>query len=222
MTNDLSPQQQAALVAASKEDSLVKQIQTSSDAIRNLRDAPAFVPPVNKAAVKPDLDDELEALAAQAQAERAAAEAQTAEAPVEEVNKSPQDRVHDAILSNLNGHADAPTLEQINGWKAKYGNSSVQVISFSEDDVFVFTHITLAQWKQVQEIARSVQGTAAAEGIDAKLQEKVIRSAILWPKLAPDFFHTCHAGLPSTMYEVILLNSYFLSAGQAMTITTQL
>jgi hypothetical protein len=219
MTNDLSPQQLAAMAVAKQQEDLTEQIEASSSAIQNLKDAPAFVAPL---ASDTSLDDELEALAAQAQAERAEVENQTAESSDQQADKSPQERVHDAILNNLNGHADAPTSQEIDGWKAKYGNSSVQVISFSEDDVFVFTHITLSQWKQVQEIARSVQGTAAAENIDAKLQEKVVRSAILWPKLAPDFFHTCHAGLPSTMYEVILLNSYFLSAGQAMTITTQL
>lgn len=216
MSNEgLSPQQCAA-IAARKDDNLVSEIQNTTEAIRNLRDAQPFIAPTET-----DLDDDLAALQQEAIAERAEAEAQAAEQPAP-APKSREEQIHDAILSNLKGHADTPSVEEIAGWKAEFGNSAVQCISFSEDDVFIFTHITLAQWKQVQEIARSVQGTAAAESIDAKLQEKVLRSAILWPKLSANFFKTCHAGLPSTMYEVILLNSYFLSPAQAMTITTQL
>ena len=88
--------------------------------------------------------------------------------------------------------------------------------------MYVYTHLTLPQWEKINDLVAKAQGTPMADKINNMIREKVIRTAVLWPKLPPKFFQTCRAGLPDTLYQLILIHSYFLSPQQAMTLTTQL
>lgn len=163
-----------------------------------------------------DLDAGLDAISAEVQQS-------VPEEPVEQVQSiTPAEQMRVDILSMLSGHPDAPSEDQIEAWKAKVGQDGLQVIAFDRTNVFIFTHLTLRQWERIQEIMQEAQKSGQGADLQKKLRDTVVRSAVLWPRLQPEWFDTARAGLPDTLYELILVNSYFLSTQQAMTLTTQL
>jgi hypothetical protein len=163
-----------------------------------------------------ELDMELQELAAEAE------ETRVDEEPQAVPQTSPAEQMRNDILSMLSGHPDAPSAEQIDAWKEKVGVDGLQAVAFDRGNVFVFTHLTVSQWERIQEIMQSAQNNAQAQDLQRKLRDTVVRSAVVWPKLDKDWFRTARAGLPDTLYELILVNSYFLTTQQAMTLTTQL
>jgi hypothetical protein len=159
-----------------------------------------------------DLDAELAALAAEITPE-----------PEEQVIQYPENSMREDILSLLSQHPDAPSGEQILKWKLQHGDDALQVYALDKKNVFIYTHITLGQWEKIQAIHQQIQqGNPQAMQIEKTIREKVIRSAVLWPELPIDFFQKCRAGLPNSLYELIMLQSYFLTPQQAITLTTQL
>ena len=58
--------------------------------------------------------------------------------------------------------------------------------------------------------------------LEEKLKEKVTVSCILYPKLSQNWIDNCKAGIIDSLYQMILLNSGFLTPQQAMLLTTQL
>lgn len=161
----------------------------------------------------PDLDAELAELASMVDDQVAVEEA--APLPL-------QEEIQRDVLQLLAGQEDAPSEDQIELWKEKHGPESIQLLGLDKDNVYIYTHLTLPQWEKINEIVAKAQGTPMADKIQGMIREKVIRTAVLWPKLDPRFFQTCRAGLPDTLYQLILIHSYFLSPQQAMTLTTQL
>lgn len=123
------------------------------------------------------------------------------------------------LLANTPGAPNAATIEK---WKAQLGQNAVHVMAFGEGDVYIFTHLKRGQWKKIQELMAKAQETGATDVEDA-LKEKVVTYCTLWPKPLPvEFFYNSKAGVVDSLYQVILLNSYFLSPQQAMMLTTQL
>jgi len=125
------------------------------------------------------------------------------------------------ILDLLNGIKDGPTEQDIANWKAKFGENAVHAMAFGENDVYVFTHLQRGQWKKIQELAAKAQEIGDTDMEDS-LKEKVCQYCILYPSLPVEFFYTSRAGVVDSLYQVILLNSYFLTPQQAMLLTTQL
>lgn len=156
-----------------------------------------------------DLDAELDKLISDAARNRVDSEV---EEPV-----STEEVLRTQILDMFYNHKDAPTPEMIAGWKKKYGENGVQVIAFDSETVYVFTHLTYSQWEKLQEAQRK-----GGPDITKAMTDTVLKMAILWPKITPDHFANNRAGLYQTLYEQILVNSYFLSPQQAITLTTRL
>lgn len=151
------------------------------------------------------LDDELESLAKETY--------QQASSP-EEVMKS-------QIFDLLSKKVDAPNENQINFWKQEYGKSGLHVMAFGEDDVYIYHHLTRKQWKTIKDIMGKVEGKEADE-VEEKLKEKVCLGCILYPKLPDNWSENVKAGVVDSLYQMILLNSAFLTPQQAMLLTTQL
>ncbi|MBM07998.1 MAG: hypothetical protein CMF69_00240 [Magnetovibrio sp.] len=122
------------------------------------------------------------------------------------------------LLKNTEGAPDEATIAQ---YKAKYGNNGVHVMALGEGDVYIFTHLKRGQWKKIQEMMAKIQETGNSDVEDA-LKEKVIQHCMIWPRLPVEFYYNSRAGVVDSLYQVILLNSYFLSPQQAMLLTTQL
>lgn len=199
--NDLSPRQLAAIDAAAD-------LRRQTEEIKN---EPAV--PVSAPLVAPSLEDELDAMLDQIPEQVLEEE----EAPV-----TLQEEIRGDVLQLLKDREDAPSDDQIVMWKEQYGEEAIQLIGLDKSNVYVYTHLTLSQWEKINEIVAKAQGTPMESQINNMLREKTIRTCVLWPELAPNFFKVCKAGLPDTLYQLIMIQSYFLSPQQAMTLTTQL
>lgn len=144
------------------------------------------------------------------------------EPEVEEVPQvSPEQMLEQQILHMLRSRQDAPTVEQIGAWKAKFGEHAVNVTALDPDNVFVYTFLTVAQWDKIGKLNEALQ-QKKDENAEKRMKEAIVRTAILWPKLGPDFFQTCRAGLPNTLFDAIMVTSYFLTPQQTLTLTTKL
>ena len=139
----------------------------------------------------------------------------------EEAQEQEYPEMKDQILNLLKNKENAPNEQAIAAWKARYGNNAVHVMAFSEDDIYVFTHLQTGQWKKIQEVVAKAQ-EAGERDVEEALKEKVVQYCTLWPNLPVDFYYTSKAGVVDSLYQVILLNSYFLTPQQAMLLTTQL
>lgn len=163
-----------------------------------------------------DLDQQLEMIAAKVAT------------TMEESKPEPEATVADEgeplrvqILELLHNHPNAPSVAEIEAWKKKYGNEAVQVIALDPDNIYIYTFLTNSQWDKINQINQSLQGK---ENMDVMkmMTEAVVRTAVLWPRITPQWFTDCRAGLPRTLYESILISSYFLTPQQALTLTTRL
>lgn len=193
---------------------------------------PLTVTPVEKEEiVEEDLDAQLAAEVAAAEAalaeraRQAAEEAKEAEETAEAQEElDPVEAQRQAILDLLRRTPGAPTEEQIEALKQKYGKHGIHVLALGEGDVYIFTYLRRGQWHHLQKI---VQGAAAKDvggSPDELLKEKVIQYTVKWPRgvSSPEFVTNSRAGVIDTLYQMILLNSYFLSPQQAMMLTAQL
>lgn len=161
-----------------------------------------------------DLDKELQSMSEQ-----------LVEEPVEEqVPVSVEENLRDEILKHLLQHPSAPSEEDIKSWKAKFGENGLQVSAFDSENVYVYTHLTVSQWDKVTALRKKMASVAVAEQevTEKRVKEAVLKSCVLWPKLDDEFFKTCRAGLPDTLFDLIMINSYFLTPQQALTLTTKL
>ena len=157
------------------------------------------------------LDDELDSLGSEldSRAQVAAGEQQA-------------QTMQEQIIDLLNSTQGAPDETQINLWKRKYGKNGVHVMGLGEGDVYVFTHLKRGQWKKIQELMAKAQESGSRD-VEDQLKERVLTHCVLWPNsLGTEFFYNSRAGVVDSLYQVILLNSYFLSPQQAMLLTTQL
>jgi len=132
-----------------------------------------------------------------------------------------QQSMRDQILQLLRDAPDAPSEAQIQAWKKQYGKNAIHVMGLGEGDVYVFTHLKRAQWKKIEELMAKVQ-QSGSKNVEDELREKVVQHCVIWPKLGVEFFYNSRAGIVDDLYQVILLNSYFLTQQQAMLLTTQL
>ena len=143
------------------------------------------------------------------------------EAPEEEAVET-DDGMRSQIMELLQNTPGAPNAATIESWKAKLGKNAVHVMALGEGDVYIYTHLKRGQWKKIQELMTKAQQTQATD-VEEMLKEKVVTYCTLWPKPLPvEFFYNSRAGVVDSLYQVILLNSYFLSPQQAMILTTQL
>jgi hypothetical protein len=150
-----------------------------------------------------------------------ALEAELAEqASVEEVQLAPS--MHSQILEILTSTPGAPGQPQIDAWKRQYGANAVHCIAFGEGDVYIFTHLKRGQWQQIQQMTEQIAQQGGNQVVQDKMTEKIVQHAMIWPRLPIEFFINSRAGVVPSLYEVIMLNSYFLNAQQAMLLTTQL
>lgn len=160
-----------------------------------------------------DLEEELARVTAQLQEE------EPPEVPPEVAPGEPT--IRDQILQLLHEHPDCPTVEQVESWKAKYGKDALQVLALDSENVYVFTHLTWSQWEKVQKLSEAIQKQGNADAEKA-MREAIVKAAVLWPVITPEWFKTCRAGLPQTLQDQVLMASYFLTPQQGLSLCTKL
>ena len=153
------------------------------------------------------------------------AKPKTTETPeeVEVVNKQDSsDNMRQQILGLLANDDNAPSLEEIEAWKEKYGNNGIHVMSFGDNDNYIYHHLTRGEWKKIKEVMKKLRDSENAEELEEKLKEKVVCGCVIWPETGEAWLENSKAGVVDSLYQMILLNSGFLTPQQAMLLTTQL
>jgi len=136
-------------------------------------------------------------------------------------NDNPELAMKAQIFSLLEAKSDAPSENQIKLWKEEFGSTGVHVMAFGQDDVYIYHHLTRKQWRTIKEIMAKTEPEQTDE-VEEKLKQKVCMGCVLYPKLNPNWVENCKAGVIDSLYQMILLNSGFLTPQQAMLLTTQL
>jgi hypothetical protein len=139
----------------------------------------------------------------------------------EEPVVSVEDQMRSDILSLFKNAPEAPDEAQIKFWKDKYGETSVRLFALDENNIYIYSYLSLEQWEQIQGLMQKLAGTPKAEEAEKLIKEHVIKTAVLWPK-NPLAQTRKRAGLSDAIYQLIMINSYFLTPQQAMTMTVQL
>ena len=180
----------------------------------------------NKTTISPEeaaemnLDDELKAL--ENEIEPKDPEQIMIEPEVDASEVSGQTDLKDQILELLEGEENPPSADLIAAWKSTYGKNGIHVMAFGEGDVYVYHHLTRGEWKKIKEIMNKLRESNNPEEVEEKLKEKVVLYCIVWPSVDENWLDYCKAGILDSLYQMILLNSGFLTPQQAMLLTTQL
>lgn len=169
-----------------------------------------------------DLDKELEA--ARRKLEEVKAAPKPEESKEAEPELSPEDQQRAAIYDLFSRTKGAPTPAQIEGLKAKYGKNGISVLVLGEDDVYIFTYLRRSQFEKITEIVQSAAKSDLQSNPDKLLKEKVVQYCVKWPTSisSVEFLYNSRAGVIDSLYQAIMLNSYFLSPQQTVMLTTQL
>lgn len=133
-----------------------------------------------------------------------------------------QDTMRSQILSMLASDPSAPSMEEIDSWKETYGSNGIHVMSFGDADNYIYHHLTRGEWKKIKDVMKALRDSENAEELEEKLKERVVCSCILWPLADEEWLNQSKAGAVDSLYQMILLNSGFLTPQQAMLLTTQL
>jgi hypothetical protein len=155
------------------------------------------------------------------------AEIKPAQPAVEEKAEEPKESAEEAlnrqILELLSNAPSAPSEQQIFAWKSQHGKNGVYVTALGDGDVYVYTHLRRVQWQKLQETMQKAAQANVVQDVEEKLKEHVLTHCVLWPKpLTTEFFYNSRAGVVDSIYQAILMNSYFLNPQQVMMLTTQL
>jgi hypothetical protein len=136
---------------------------------------------------------------------------------------APQSNIKDQVVELLALAPNSPKKPQIDAWKERYGKNGVHVMAFGEGEVYVYHHLTRGEWKKIKDIMAKLQETGTEGGeIEERMKEKVVQYCVLWPSVNEEWLQNCKAGVLDSLYQMILLNSGFLTPQQAMLLTTQL
>jgi hypothetical protein len=124
------------------------------------------------------------------------------------------------LLADTKG---APNAQQLEVWKAQYGD--VYCFALGPGDVYVFTYLKRTQWQRISEVMKEFQakGGVTGEKYEQQLKEKVVQNCVLFPKpLTPEFFVNSRAGVVDGIFEAIMFHSAFLAPQQVINLTVQL
>ena len=180
---------------------------------------PTIIETIIEESKKMSLDNDLDSILEEAQPK-----AQEAQAPEPErvTQADSSDNMRQQILGMLANDESAPSLEEIESWKDKYGKNGIHVMSFGDNDNYIYHHLTRGEWKKIKEVMKRLRESENAEELEEKLKEKVVCGCVVWPEANEKWLESSKAGVVDSLYQMILLNSGFLTPQQAMLLTTQL
>jgi len=179
---------------------------------------PTIIETIIEESKKMSLDNDLDSILEEAQPK---AQEETPE-PERVTQADSSDNMRQQILGMLASDENAPTLEEIESWKDKYGKNGIHVMSFGDNDNYIYHHLTRGEWKKIKEVMKRLRESENAEELEEKLKEKVVCGCVVWPEANEKWLESSKAGVVDSLYQMILLNSGFLTPQQAMLLTTQL
>ena len=179
---------------------------------------PTIIETIIEESKKMSLDNDLDSILEEAQPK---AQEETPE-PERVTQADSSDNMRQQILGMLANDENAPSLEEIESWKDKYGKNGIHVMSFGDNDNYIYHHLTRGEWKKIKEVMKRLRDSENAEELEEKLKEKVVCGCVVWPEADEKWLESSKAGIIDSLYQMILLNSGFLTPQQAMLLTTQL
>jgi len=98
------------------------------------------------------------------------------------------------------GIVNGPTQEQIDEWKAKFGD--IFLATFSGEEKYVYRPLRRFEYKQIIQLGQGQENKTFAE-------EKIAQMCIIWPTIEPSKIATLKAGTISTIVDLIMSASNF-------------
>jgi hypothetical protein len=117
----------------------------------------------------------------------------------------------DKLRALLQEFDNAPTVEAIDGMKAKHGD--VFLSALNDDEVFLFRSLTRKEHRSLN--AQVAEGKL--EG--SEFEEQVVNTCVLWKSSVESFDK---AGTVPSLFEQIMQNSNFLSPQLLSNLVTKL
>jgi hypothetical protein len=145
------------------------------------------------------------------------------EKPEEEGKKEveEEEKFEKKVKGALEGKSDAPSKEQIERWKAEYGN--VYASAFSEEEVFIWRVLSRAEHRNIQLKLSRINRDDFSQ---VDYEEMVVDLMMLWPSPEADEEKyqklTMKAGTYSSLYEQIMQASNFISGPMANLLMAEL
>jgi len=124
-----------------------------------------------------------------------------------------EEQKEETIVDVYKKVASRPSDQQVEQWKAKYGD--VFVSGFSNDEVYVWRAISRKEWIVLQtELEEAQKNNVQLNPM--KIEESMVAKCLLWRSLEVSWDDS-KAGTLSTLHEQIMQNSNFYTPqGAAM------
>ena len=121
----------------------------------------------------------------------------------------------DAIAEQFKG---APSRAVIEGWRTSFG--SVYAFVPDKDSLFLIRPLRRIEHRSIGRDVRQLAKSAAAQEdqsmVEEQLHEKVVTMCMLYPQVTPNFLTMSPAGLMSTIFNLIMEHSKFMSPETAL------
>ncbi len=129
--------------------------------------------------------------------------------PAEEVK---EDKRPLTVLERLRKFPNAPEAGDVEMWRTRH--AELLCFSPSEDEMYVFRPLNRLEWKSLK--------TKLANVEEDHLHEFIVGKCVLWPNLDSTKIAASRAGLAKTLYNLIMVGSYFLPDEIAMSMVEKL
>ncbi len=131
----------------------------------------------------------------------------------EEKEKEAEEKRRKKLKDALSNFTGAPTVEQIEAWKAKY--DQVFTTGFSATELFIFRSMQRQEYVELQTAMQSQKFETVYQ-----YEEAYVRTCMLWA--SDSQWATRKAGTISTLFEQIQQQSNFVPASMASMLVIEL
>lgn len=111
----------------------------------------------------------------------------------------------------------APDEERIEAWKKQAGR--IRVVAFSPDEVYMFRPLRASEYKGM---IQQVMNIKDVQQQNEALKDKMVSTAILWPKIDPTEMGALFAGTKDSLHMMIMQASNFVTPEQAEVMVREL
>ena len=136
------------------------------------------------------------------------------EEQTEEKQSEQQQNPVQQLMDVLKQFPTAPTQDEVEKWKTKYGD--VFVSGFSDNELFIWRTINRREWLDLQLKMSQKENTSQME-----LEELICEFCVLWKSIKLSWSEG-KAGTPSVLHEQILQRSNFMNPQTAATMMLKL
>ena len=123
------------------------------------------------------------------------------------------------IADFLSAFPGAPTHDQINQWKATYGE--VLCSGFSDTELYIWRPLSRQEFLEIQQEVRQAAQAGQQAG-DAEIELRIVGICTLWASDPGRKALDSKGGSISTLHEQIMLSSNFLPSNVAVNMVIKL